>query len=217
MNPAEIEPPGQAADSRLQRSCVPVSPIDTDGRYKDAYVPEPRVYTVNGATHRTIAAAAMTVAARPLLNLERLEAQEVATPFTLTEWRMAFDGEALSRSPSIGNCNYPAARTTSSAEAGLSRRIRAVTTRLLQGAPATRPARPRLQLQDHAPNAQTAAQRDGPGKVDLLGGHQPPDWDTLMRTVTCRCAGDRPGDSVAEMLDIDLGSVKFQRGQAREL
>jgi hypothetical protein len=51
---------------------------------RNAYVPEPRVYTVNGATHRTIAAAAMTVAARPLslLNLERLEAQDDAVRCT---------------------------------------------------------------------------------------------------------------------------------------
>ena len=189
-----------------------MSPIDTDDRYKDAYVPEPRVYTVNGVTHRTIAAAAMTVAARPLLNLERLEAQEVVTPFTPTEWRMTFDGETLSRWPSIGNRNYPAARTTSAAEAGLSRQIRGVTTGLLQNVPATKPVRPNLQLQDHGRSAETAAQRNGPGKVDLLGGHQPLDWDTLMWTVTCRCAGGGPVDSVAGMLGIDLGSVKFQRG-----
>ena len=43
-----------------------MSPVDTGARYKDAYVPEPRVYTVNGAAHRTIAAAAMTVAAASL-------------------------------------------------------------------------------------------------------------------------------------------------------
>ena len=181
-----------------------MSPIDTDGRYKDAYAPEPRVYTVNGAAHRTIAAAAMTVAARPLLDHERLEGQEVVTPFMPTEWRMTSDGETLSLWPSIRNCKCPAARTTSSTEAGLSGQIRGVTTRLPQSALAIKQQGQILQLQDRGPSAETAGQRSL-GKVGLLGVHRPLDWDTLMRTAVCRRAGDGPIDSVAAMLGINLG------------
>jgi len=33
--------------------------------------------------------------------------QEVVTPFSPTDWRMTFDGETLSLSPSIGNWSFP--------------------------------------------------------------------------------------------------------------
>lgn len=114
-------------------------------------MPEPRVYTVNGAANRTNAAAAVTVAARPLLDRERLEAQEVVIPFTPTEWRMTFDGESLSLWPSIRNCNCPAARTMSSTEAVLSGQIRGVTTRLPRSALAKCSKGQVLQRQDHVP------------------------------------------------------------------
>ena len=182
-----------------------MSPIDTDRRYKDAYVPEPRVYTVNGAANRTNAAAAVTVAARPLLDRERLEAQEVVIPFTPTEWRMTFDGESPSLWPSIRNCNCPAARTMSSTEAVLSGQIRGVTTRLPRSALAKMQQRPSSTAPRPCPGAETTAQRSGPGKVYSLGVHQPLDWDTLMRTAACRRAGDGPIDSVAAMLGINLG------------
>jgi hypothetical protein len=32
---------------------------------------------------------------------------EVVTPFTPTDWRITFDGETVSLSPSIGNWNFP--------------------------------------------------------------------------------------------------------------
>ena len=33
--------------------------------------------------------------------------QEVVTPFTPTDWKMIYDGESVSLSPSIGNWSYP--------------------------------------------------------------------------------------------------------------
>lgn len=33
--------------------------------------------------------------------------EEVVTPFTPTDWKMTFDGETVSLSPSIGNWNLP--------------------------------------------------------------------------------------------------------------
>lgn len=33
--------------------------------------------------------------------------KEVVTPFTPTDWKLAYDGESVSLSPSIGNWNYP--------------------------------------------------------------------------------------------------------------
>lgn len=33
--------------------------------------------------------------------------KEVVTPFTPTDWKLAYDGESVSLSPSIGNWSYP--------------------------------------------------------------------------------------------------------------
>jgi hypothetical protein len=33
--------------------------------------------------------------------------QEVVTPFTPTDWKLIYDGESVSLSPSIGNWSYP--------------------------------------------------------------------------------------------------------------